>query len=272
MVSARSLLLVCVVALGCGERGRRDTTKPGEPETDAHGLRWWTKTPACPAGAVLTGAPPPESDQVWCEKAGVQDGPSTSFYPDGSRKSDASYRAGELDGPWKQYFHGGKPRTQGMFAAGKETGTWKVWFAAGGLASERVYTAPNTVRIREFRPGGKNAREGTLVDGQKHGAWVEYTDKGEALRQVWDHGRRVSGVDYVVGVKECDEYVAKYTKCAEAQKDATQREQFRESLRWTVQSWRDNLATTGKSTEVVGLCKAASDAMKQAAASMGCSW
>jgi hypothetical protein len=273
VVSARPWILAVIAAtvvFGCAQ-GKRDTRKPGEPETDAHGLRWWTKTPPCPAGSVLAGAPPPKSDLVWCEKAGVQDGPSTSFYPDGSRKSDATYRAGELDGAWKQYFHGGKPRTEGVFAKGVETGTWKVWFATGGLASERIHVAANTVRLREFRPGGKKAREGTLVDGQKHGPWVEYTDKGEALRQVWDHGRRVSGVDWVVGVKECDEYVAKYTRCAEAQTDPTQREQFRESLRYAVQAWRDALATS-KPTDVAVQCKAASDSMKQAASSMGCTW
>jgi len=72
--------------------------------------------------------------------------------------------------------------------------------------------------------------------------------------------------------RTCDEYVAKYTRCAEAREDPTQREQFRESLRWTVQSRRDNLAQTGKPNDVIGLCKGASDAIKQAASSMVCTW
>jgi hypothetical protein len=275
VVRRAAIVLVAAIALvpAC-ERGaeKRASKRPSEPQSDAHGVRWWTKTPPCPAGSVLAGGPPPASDRVWCEKGGLQEGPATSFYPDGSRKSDATYRAGELEGPWKQYFHGGKPRTQGVYAKGKETGTWKVWFAAGGLASERVFVAANTVQVREFRPGGRKAREGTLVDGQKHGRWVEYTEGGEALRQVWDHGRRVSGVDFHVGVRECDEYVAKYTRCAEAQKDATQREQFRESLRWTVQGWRDALAQGQKPTDIAAQCKGASDAMKQAAPGMGCTW
>lgn len=280
MIVRRVIAMVFIGSvLGCGGgTQRRDTITPKEPTHDAMGLRWWTASPPCPAGSTLAGDAPPKGDLVWCEKDGLQHGTATSFYPDGSRKSDATYANGELEGPWKQYFHGGKPRTAGTFTKGRETGTWKVWFASGGLSTERIYLAAEagakdeTVRVREFRPGGKKLREGTLVDGQKHGRWVEYTDKGEALRQVWDHGRRVSGVDWVVGVKECDEYVAKHTKCVEAQKDATQREQFRESLRWTVQSWRDGLAQGGKPTDIAAQCKAASDAMKQSAASMGCTW
>ncbi|HET6583252.1 MAG TPA: hypothetical protein VFG69_07390 [Nannocystaceae bacterium] len=281
MVIARCLVAIAIVGggLGCESATRRhDTVVPAEPTHDAMGVRWWTATPPCPAGSTLAGTAPPEGDLVWCEKDGLQHGPATSFYPDGSRRSDATYVDGELEGAWKQYFHGGKPRTAGTFAKGKETGTWRVWFASGGLSTERTYLADadgegaTTVRVREFRPGGRKLREGTLVDGAKHGRWVEYTDKGEALRQVWDHGRRVSGVDWHVGVKECDEYVAKYTKCVEAQKDPTQREQFRESLRWTVQSWRDALAQGGKPTDIAAQCKAASTAMKQSAASMGCAW
>ena len=81
-----------------------------------------------------------------------------------------------------------------------------------------------------------------------------------------------AATDFVVGVKECDEYVANYTRCVEAQKEPTVREQFRESLRSTVQSWRDVLAQSGKELEIAAQCKAASDAMKQSAASMGCTW
>ena len=81
----------------------------------------------------------------------------------------------------------------------------------------------------------------------------------------------MSGVDWIVGVRECDDYVEKYTRCAEAQSDPTQREQFRESLRYAVQGWRDALATSNE-TAVAAQCKAASDSMKQAAPSMGCIW
>ena len=97
-------------------------------------------------------------------------------------------------------------------------------------------------------------------------------DQKVTFRITWSAPEGVATRFTVVGVKECDEYVAKYTRCADAQKDPTQREQFRESLSWTVQGWRDSLAQSGKATDVVAACKSASDAMKQAASSMGCTW
>jgi len=273
MPSSRSVgpcsLVLVALALACGTARRRDTTdEPGKGAAD----RWWTATAPCPAGAQLVGAPPPAGDRVWCEKDGLQEGRATSFYPDGVRKSDGTYRAGELDGSWRQWFHDGKPRTEGTFARGRETGTWKVWFASGGVASERVHVDAHTVRIAEFRPGGAKLRTGTLVDGQKDGRWIEFTEKGEALEQVWEKGRRISGVDWVVGVTECDDYVQKYTRCIELQSDPTQREQMREGLRWTVQSWRDALATGGKPNDIAAQCKATVDATKPATASLGCKW
>lgn len=265
-----SLAIVALV-MACGGARARDRGSDSARDGAAAG-RWWRSATPCPNGGTLVGAPPPAGDRVWCEKDGLQDGPATSFYPDGVRKSDGMYRAGELDGPWKQWFHDGKPRTAGAFTKGRETGTWTIWFAGGGVATERVHVDAHTVRIAEFRPGGTKLRSGTLVDGQKHGRWIEFTDKGEALEQVWDAGRRVSGVDWVVGIQQCDDYVQKYTKCIELQPDPTQREQMREGLRWTVQSWRDALATGGKPTDIDAQCKATIEATKPSTASLGCKW
>lgn len=236
---------------------------------------WWTRTDPCPPGARLQGAAPPAGTRVWCERSdGSHEGPATSFYDDGVRRSDAIYRDGRMHGPWRQFYPDGRLRSEGEYAEGRDIGVWRSYHAGGELASEAKHGKDGSVAFVAFTAKGGKEREGSYVDGLEHGTWTAWDDGGHSHVLVYEHGRLVSTdgkVAGVIGIPACDEYIDKYKRCISTKMPEAARGQMMEAMDMSVQAWKEAAAGPAKDGLAMA-CKAALDAAKQATASMGCEW
>jgi len=123
---------------------------------------------ACPPGARLMGQPPPDGDEVWCEKLvngkplkegpfvvfdsgaggkmiegyyldGKQDGDWTTYYQNGQRSAVDHFRNGVQDGLHQSWYANGQMAARGYYKNGKREGTWKRWDPDGIRNWEEVY-------------------------------------------------------------------------------------------------------------------------------------
>jgi antitoxin component YwqK of YwqJK toxin-antitoxin module len=123
--------------------------------------------PTCPEGAQLMGAPPPEGEQVWCQKVvdgkpvkhgifilyapgglkliegtyvdGKQHGEWTLYYDNGLKQTVDNFKHGVQDGPFMSWHPNGKIATMGQYVNGKREGVWKRWDSEGFKNWEEVY-------------------------------------------------------------------------------------------------------------------------------------
>jgi hypothetical protein len=72
---------------------------------------------------------------------GKPEGPSYSFYPDGTTKAVGSYQQGLLSGEWTRYYPDGSKRDHGNWRSGLPHGDWQFWNPDGTLHNEDQYDA-----------------------------------------------------------------------------------------------------------------------------------
>ncbi|HET6583253.1 MAG TPA: hypothetical protein VFG69_07395 [Nannocystaceae bacterium] len=274
-----ALALASLVSLACRATGSERAAPPdaagaASPWTaPARAESWWTRAQPCPGGAVLRGAAPPAGVRVWCEtEAGDAEGPATTFYDDGVRRSDAMYRNGRMHGPWRQFFPDGRPRSEGEYADGRDVGMWRSYHDNGKLATEADHRTDGTVAFVEYRESGAKAREGGFTDGLEQGEWTIWGADGTPQTVVYDHGKPVTGGDVAaIGIPACDEYIGKYRRCITSKMPEAARAQMMEAMDMSVAAWRE--AAKGPARDgLATACKAALDAARQATAHMGCEW
>ena len=75
-----------------------------------------------------------------------------------------------------------------------------------------------------------------------------------------------------VGVAECDDYIAKYSKCIDGKVPEAARASVKQGLDNMVKAWADAAKTEQGKQGLAQGCKAALDGAKQAMASYGCEW
>jgi hypothetical protein len=75
-----------------------------------------------------------------------------------------------------------------------------------------------------------------------------------------------------VGVKECDEYIAKYTRCVEKRIPAAQQQLMQRSLRQMRDAWRKAAQTEGGRRALAQACKTAMKTARKTMASFNCEW
>jgi len=134
---------------------------------------------ACPQGSVLHG---PEGEggatvtvngrlAAACMKDGVREGPSLTWYPDGTRETSGSYHAGEREGEWTYWHENGQVSGRGRFEAGTPIGKWVTWYDDGQPES-----------VGEYRDGKRN---GLFTQWSRDGRAeaIEYLD-GEVVRRL----------------------------------------------------------------------------------------
>ena len=76
---------------------------------------------------------------------GLLDGISTSWYRDGRKRSEHTYRRGLLEGLATTWYPNGQTMSQGHYRKGKLEGPWISWNEQGKETSEHTYR--NGVRI-----------------------------------------------------------------------------------------------------------------------------
>ncbi|MEO9853812.1 MAG: hypothetical protein ABJH72_07600 [Reichenbachiella sp.] len=82
-------------------------------------------------------------------------GPYTSYYLSGIKKSEGYYTNNKASGQWTYYFENGRVRQSGSFLYGRTVGIWSDYFENGKLRSE-----------------------GILSNGKKGGEWSYYYEVG----------------------------------------------------------------------------------------------
>lgn len=277
----RSVVVVLSIAiLACRATGSKKAPPPdanarvaGPWTAPTRAESWWTRATPCPPGAALRGEPPPAGRRVWCEtEAGNAEGPATTFYDDGVRRSDAMYRSGRMHGAWRQFYPDGRPRSEGEYKDGRDVGLWRSYHDNGKLASRADHRDDGTVAFVEYREDGSKTREGDFTDGLEHGEWTIWDRDGKPQTLVYDQGKLVDGSGVgAIGIPECDEYIGKYKRCIMNKVPEAARGQMMEAMDMSVVAWRE--AASGPAKDgLATACKAALDAARQATAAMGCEW
>ena len=162
--------------------------------------------------------------------------------------------AGDSHGPFIGWYSEGQKRSEGAFVHGKPDGVWRQWYRSGELRSEARYDKGERIgEVTELDPWGRPlpARaERTTVEEEPAPAVV------------------IAG-EIQIGVAECDAYLSYYRSCIEARLPQSTRDQVRDALRQTAETWR-TMATGPNRDAVVQTCKEAHEAIKKAGRAWGC--
>jgi hypothetical protein len=81
-----------------------------------------------------------------------------------------------------------------------------------------------------------------------------------------------AGGDNKVGVASCDEWMEKYTKCIDAKVPEAARNQMKDAMKQTADTWKQTASTPEGKTALENACKQMIESTKQATASFGCEW
>ena len=92
--------------------------------------------------------------------AGLINGPSKVFFPEGGLSELYTYKNGIKDGLWEEYYPGGQLKLHGTYLAGDKTG-----------------------RFQFFYDSGKPMVAGQYSKGHKDGTWTYYGEKGDVSKK-----------------------------------------------------------------------------------------
>lgn len=108
------------------------------------------------------------------------------FYPDGSVRSQGTYKDGKKDGEWTYFFTTGKAEQKGTYKDDVYIGNWKWFFADGRVHREEQYRKGREEgHFVEYDSLGNVLTEGDYIDGLKTGKWIlhvnDHFEEGEFL-------------------------------------------------------------------------------------------
>ncbi len=130
---------------------------------------------------------------------GRQQGLRTSFYPDGTVRSETTFVDGQGDGPARTFAPDGKLTREGAMKHGKWHGVVTDFWPASGKPQRVVTYVAGQVsgEVKEFHMNGARRRETPFRNDLKHGAETEYDEQGKLVRtRYWYEGDPVSKEDY----------------------------------------------------------------------------
>ncbi len=109
---------------------------------------WWhSAEAACPDGARLVGAVPPEGFEVWCERSdGTRDGVHVRWHTNGREAFEGHYEDGVLEGEVTEWFPSGRRWRETVYDHGQRR-SWTRWTEDGAIA-EHVHLLRGAHRIR----------------------------------------------------------------------------------------------------------------------------
>ena len=99
--------------------------------------------------------------------AGIKQGISNTFYPDGILAETVSWVNGKREGIWEQYFTDGKIKLRGNFKEDEKEGPFLIFFL-----------------------NGKTMLSGQYRHGHQHGLWIFYSETGKILKkETFENGK-----------------------------------------------------------------------------------
>ncbi|MFO0635336.1 MAG: hypothetical protein U0168_21010 [Nannocystaceae bacterium] len=268
MLPRRLLAVVLVsLALAACRTDRGGSSKPGERAAAA------TPSLACPQGTAEQ-REGEEPTRRWCARPDgtmhgpvIEGGTGGQVLPRGEapRRSQARRLAGLL--------RRRQPRSEEHYDGGKLGGSWLTYFADGKAAPSGC-TSP-TAPSRSVASALTAASCARACWSKRRARRVDHSGSGgKATVSQYDHGRVVSqggGYPSVIGIPECDEYIAKYMRCIADKVPESARQPMNDAMTATIQAWRE--AANGPAREgLAASCKAAGEAAAAATTAMGCSW
>jgi len=130
--------------------------------------------PSCPPGTTLMGQPPPDGQEIWCQKMvdgqPVKEGPFTLYFPNGSKMIEGNYHDGKQVGEWTTWYQNGQRSAIDQFQAGLQDGLHLSWY-----------------------DNGQPAAQGNYVNGQREGIWKRWDPNGfRNWEETWKDDKKIS--------------------------------------------------------------------------------
>lgn len=122
---------------------------------------------------------------------GKKEGPWTTFYANGNKRSEGAYKAGQRHGPWTYYHQTGGIDYTAEFNQGKNVGRTVSYYPNGNKECE----------------GQFNEYRGKSSDGKKTGPWTYYAEDGKTVWRVitYKNGSRAQPDEHPLGrCPHCD--------------------------------------------------------------------
>lgn len=176
-------LMCCGRSLGPADEG--EARVPEQPTAN-----WWLAgQSACPDGAQLMGAAPPQGQEVYCEASnGERMGPYAAW-TDRLKTSEGMYRAGQKQGIWfERDPHNPMVPTQPGAASIDEIDLWTAdtyppdAFPPGPWSARGAYANGKRVGLWQFTQEGLDMTitvQGAYRQGVHHGPWTSRYDNGK---------------------------------------------------------------------------------------------
>lgn len=142
----------------------------------------------CPGDARGVGSPPPDGTQIWCSLllpngTYVRQGPSLSFFANGTIKDKGNYEHDQRQGPWVFFDPEGNKAAEGEFRLNKEEGIWRYYYPNGDVREEGPMVAGGRHGTWSYWSPSRIRNEGTWVNGERDGLWIELDESGRPIRE-----------------------------------------------------------------------------------------
>jgi len=108
-----------------------------------------------------------------------------TYYEDGSKKTEGTYRNGQLEGPFVEYYPNGSKNMAGQFKNGKYHGLWLYWYDDGKPRGRGGFKDGYRIGTHVFwhKTGAKSV-EVSHKNGKFHGKYREYNPEGQLLEEI----------------------------------------------------------------------------------------
>jgi antitoxin component YwqK of YwqJK toxin-antitoxin module len=80
-------------------------------------------------------------------KNGIKDGLWEQYYLDGKLKLRGAYKSGEKQGAFKTWYNSGHPMIEGLYSLGHQDGTWTYYDEKGAISKKEIYEKGELLKV-----------------------------------------------------------------------------------------------------------------------------
>jgi antitoxin component YwqK of YwqJK toxin-antitoxin module len=129
---------------------------------------------SCPSGDQLVGAPPPDGQEIACQKTvngqPVKDGPMIVYRDSGMKMLEGNFKDGRQTGEWTMWYDNAQEKSVDHYVDGVQQGEHIGWYSNGQISAK-----------------------GQFKDGQQDGVWKRWDPNGiRNWEETWKDGKRIS--------------------------------------------------------------------------------
>ena len=102
-------------------------------------------------------------------KNGKKDGLWTSWYENGQKESEETFKDGDYDGLWTKWHRNGQKKREGTWKGWNRIGLHTEWYENGQKKSEETYKDGKSIERTSwsYHENGKKSQEWTFKDGKE---------------------------------------------------------------------------------------------------------